>query len=103
MDGSTVLPDIIYHLPLHSLSCADLRQRFTPMASTITFPSTEPRSQFNKSDTSLVPRHTAAIEVCNLVYGQVDPVSWDTLGRFYEADAGSLSFPYGFIAFQLFI
>jgi len=54
------------------------------MASTITFPSTEPR---NKSDTSIVPRHTAAIEVCNLVYGQVDPVSWETLGRFYEADA----------------
>jgi hypothetical protein len=64
-----------------------------PMASTIAFPSTESRSQFNKSDTSLViPRHTAAVEVCNLVYGQADPVAWDTLCRFYEADAGELSF-----------
>jgi len=59
------------------------------MASTIAFPSTESRSPLglNKSDTSLVARHTAAIEVCNLVYGQADPVSWDTLSRFYETDA----------------
>jgi hypothetical protein len=47
---------------------------------------------FHKSDTSLVSRHTTAIDVCNLVYGHTDPVSWDTLGRFYEADAGRLSF-----------
>ncbi|KAI0005121.1 hypothetical protein BJV74DRAFT_881014 [Russula compacta] len=57
------------------------------MASTIAFPSTEPRSQLNKSDASLFARHTAAIEVCNLVYGHTDPVSWDTLCKFYEADA----------------
>lgn len=57
------------------------------MASTIAFPSTEHRRQLNRSDASLVPRHTAAIEVCNLVYSQADPVSWDTLSRFYEADA----------------
>ena len=62
------------------------------MASTIAFPSTEYRRQVNKSDASLVPRHTAAIEVCNLVYGQADPVSWDTLSRFYEADAGKVIF-----------
>jgi hypothetical protein len=63
------------------------------MASTIAFPSTESRSQLgNKSDTSLIARHTVAIEVCNLVYGHADPVSWDTLSRFYEADAGMLSF-----------
>ncbi|KAI9513285.1 hypothetical protein F5148DRAFT_972050 [Russula earlei] len=66
------------------------------MASTIAFPSTESRSQrnLNKSDTSLVPRHTAVIEVCNLVYGQADPVSWDTLSRFYEADAGVFESPF---------
>jgi hypothetical protein len=58
------------------------------MASTITFPSAEYRRQFTKSDASLIPRHSsAAIEVCNLVYNQADPVSWDTLSRFYEADA----------------
>jgi len=57
------------------------------MASTIAFPSTESRSHLSKSDTSLVSRHTTAIDVCNLVYGHTDPVSWDTLGRFYEADA----------------
>lgn len=57
------------------------------MASTIAFPSTEYRRQLSRSDASLVPRHTAAIEVCNLVYNQADPVSWDTLSRFYEADA----------------
>jgi hypothetical protein len=69
-----------------------------PMASTIAFPSTESRSQFNKSDTSLVvPRHTAAVEVCNLVYGQADPVAWDTLCRFYEADAGELFFVSSFV------
>ncbi|KAI0307059.1 hypothetical protein B0F90DRAFT_1622030 [Multifurca ochricompacta] len=62
------------------------------MASSIAFPSTEHRSQPNKSDTSLIPRHTAAIEVCNLVYGQADSVSWDTLSLFYEADAGGLFF-----------
>ena len=63
----------------------------TSMASTITFPSTEYRRQLTKSDASLVPRHsTAAIEVCNLVYSQADPVSWDTLSRFYEADAGKV-------------
>jgi hypothetical protein len=62
------------------------------MASTIAFPSTESRSQLGKSDTSLVARHTVAIDVCNLVYGHADPVSWDTLSRFYEADAGMLSF-----------
>jgi hypothetical protein len=61
------------------------------MASTITFPSAEYRRQLTKSDASLVPRHsTAAIEVCNLVYSQADPVSWDTLSRFYEADAGKV-------------
>ncbi|KAF8272103.1 hypothetical protein EI94DRAFT_1566877 [Lactarius quietus] len=58
------------------------------MASTINFPSTEHRHQHTKSDASLVTRHTAAVEVCNLVYSQADPVSWDTLSRFYEADAG---------------
>ncbi len=60
------------------------------MASTIAFPSTEIRRQLTRSDASLVTRHTAAIEVCNLVYNnnQTDPVSWDTLSRFYEADAG---------------
>jgi len=57
------------------------------MASTIAFPSTEYRRQLTRSDASLVPRHTAAIEVCNLVYSQADPVSWDKLSRFYEADA----------------
>jgi hypothetical protein len=57
------------------------------MASTIAFPSTEYRRQLSRSDASLIPRHTAAIEVCNLVYNQADPVSWDTLSRFYEADA----------------
>ena len=62
------------------------------MASTIAFPSTEYRRQVSKSDASLVPRHTAAIEVCNLVYGQADPVPWDTLSRFYEADAGKVIF-----------
>jgi hypothetical protein len=62
------------------------------MASTIAFPSTESRSQLGKSDTSLIARHTVAIDVCNLVYGHADPVSWDTLSRFYEADAGMLSF-----------
>ena len=60
------------------------------MASTITFPSSEYRRQLTRSDASLVPRHTAAIEVCNLVYNQADPVSWDTLSRFYEADAGKV-------------
>ncbi|KAF8257297.1 hypothetical protein EI94DRAFT_1791920 [Lactarius quietus] len=45
------------------------------------------RHQHTKSDASVVTRHTAAVEVCNLVYSQVDPVSWDTLSRFYEADA----------------
>lgn len=64
------------------------------MASTITFPTTEYRRQLTKSDASLVPRHnTAAIEVCNLVYNQADPVSWDTLSRFYEADAGKVIHP----------
>jgi hypothetical protein len=62
------------------------------MASTITFPSTEPRSQLGKSDTSIVARHAMAIDVCNLVYGHTDPVSWDTLSSLYEADAGMLSF-----------
>jgi hypothetical protein len=62
------------------------------MASTIAFPSTESRSQLGKSDTSIIARHTVAIDVCNLVYGHADPVSWDTLSRFYEADAGKLSF-----------
>ena len=64
------------------------------MASTIAFPSTESRSQLGKSDTSIIARHThtVAIDVCNLVYGHADPVSWDTLSRFYEADAGMLSF-----------
>ncbi|KAH9179579.1 hypothetical protein EDB89DRAFT_2145044 [Lactarius sanguifluus] len=57
------------------------------MASSIVFPSTEYRRQLTRSDASLVSRHTAAIEVCNLVYSQADPVSWDTLSRFYEADA----------------
>ncbi|KAH9049673.1 hypothetical protein EDB84DRAFT_1556004 [Lactarius hengduanensis] len=57
------------------------------MASSIAFPSTELRRQLTRSDASLVSRHTAAIEVCNLVYSQADPVSWDTLSRFYEADA----------------
>ncbi|KAF8261881.1 hypothetical protein EI94DRAFT_1887788, partial [Lactarius quietus] len=47
------------------------------------------RHQHTKSDASVVTRHTAAVEVCNLVYSQVDPVSWDTLSRFYEADAAS--------------
>ena len=60
------------------------------MASTIAFPSTEYHRQLSRSDASLVSRHTAAIEVCNLVYNQVDPVSWDTLSRFYEADAGKV-------------
>lgn len=62
------------------------------MASTIVFPSPDHRSQLNKSDTSLVSRHTTAVEVCNLVYGHADPISWETLSRFYEADAGTLSF-----------
>jgi hypothetical protein len=62
------------------------------MASTIAFPSTESRSQLGKADTSLIARHTVAIDVCNLVYGHTDPVSWDTLSRFYEADAGMSSF-----------
>jgi hypothetical protein len=66
------------------------------MASTIAFPSTESRSQLGKSDTSMVARHTVAIDVCNLVYGHADPpadpVSWDALSRLYEADAGMLSF-----------
>ncbi len=63
------------------------------MASTIAFPSTESRSQLGKSDTtSIIARHTVAIDVCNLVYGHADPVSWDALSRFYEADAGMLSF-----------
>jgi hypothetical protein len=62
------------------------------MASTIVFPSPDYRSQLNKSDTSLVSRHTTAVEVCNLVYGHADPISWETLSRFYEADAGTLSF-----------
>jgi len=62
------------------------------MASTIAFPSTESRSQLGKSDTSIIARHTVAIDVCNLVYGHADPVSWDALSRFYEADAGVLSF-----------
>jgi hypothetical protein len=62
------------------------------MASTITFPSTESRSQHGKSDTSIIARHTVATEVCYLVYGPTDPVSWDTLSRLYEADAGMLSF-----------
>ncbi|KAH9077059.1 hypothetical protein EDB83DRAFT_2217615 [Lactarius deliciosus] len=60
------------------------------MASSIVFPSTEYRRQLTRSDASLVSRHTAAIEVCNLVYSQADPVSWDTLSRFYEADAGKV-------------
>ena len=62
------------------------------MASTIAFPSTESRSQLGKSDTSMIARHTVAIDVCNLVYGHADPVSWDTLSRLYEADAGMSSF-----------
>jgi hypothetical protein len=64
------------------------------MTSSVAFPSGEYRSQLNKSDTSLVSRHTTttAIEVCNLVYGNADPISWETLSRFYEADAGTLSF-----------
>jgi len=62
------------------------------MASTIAFPSTEPRLQLNKSDASLVSRHTTAIEVCNLVYGHADPKSWETLFMLYEADAGRSSF-----------
>lgn len=59
------------------------------MASTIAFPSTESRSQLGKSDTStsIIARHTVAIDVCNLVYGHTDPVSWNALSRFYEADA----------------
>jgi hypothetical protein len=35
----------------------------------------------------MIARHTVAIDVCNLVYGHADPVSWDTLSRLYEADA----------------
>ncbi|KAF8505875.1 hypothetical protein F5888DRAFT_480755 [Russula emetica] len=61
------------------------------MASTIAFPSSESRSQLGKSDTSIIARHTVAIDVCNFVYGHADPadpVSWDTLSRLYEADAG---------------
>jgi hypothetical protein len=63
------------------------------MTSSVAFPTSDDyRSQLNKSDTSLVSRHTTAIEVCNLVYGHTDPISWETLSRFYEADAGTLSF-----------
>ena len=62
------------------------------MASTIAFPSTEYRRQLSRSDASIVPRRTAAIEVCNLVYSQADTVPWDTLSRFYEADAGKVIF-----------
>ena len=63
------------------------------MASTIAFPSIDPRLQLNKSDaSSLVSRHTTAVEVCNLVYGHADPKSWETLIMLYEADAGRSSF-----------
>jgi hypothetical protein len=72
--------------------CFTLSQHLEPMASTITFPSTESRSQLAKSDTSLVTRHATAVDVCNLVYGHADPFSWDTLSTFYEADAGMSSF-----------
>jgi hypothetical protein len=60
------------------------------MASTIAFPSTDPRLQLNKSDAS--SRHTTAVELCNLVYGHADPKSWETLIMLYEANAGMTSF-----------
>ncbi|KAI0268146.1 hypothetical protein BC834DRAFT_968364 [Gloeopeniophorella convolvens] len=57
------------------------------MTSTISFPTTELRLQRTKSDASLISRHTTAVEVCNVVYGQTGPTSWDTLERFYEPGA----------------
>jgi len=67
------------------------------MTSTVAFPTTsatrpnsiiasKPAVTTNFTNMSMVSLHATALEVCHSVYGD-DPVSLDTIDRFYEASA----------------
>ncbi|KDQ64188.1 hypothetical protein JAAARDRAFT_27813 [Jaapia argillacea MUCL 33604] len=55
-------------------------------ANIIPFP-TRPSTQASDA-MSVVSRHATALEVCDMVYGEGEPASLETIERFYEANAG---------------